>query len=356
MTSHEPEDLTRLLSDAVQDIEPRSGIEAIRSRTTTKESPMATSRNWIFGAFGAAAATAAVITAVVVVGNDDDNGASPEPQPGITSTPTVTGKPSEGPTETTAPPAELGTVPVYYVGDTAAGLGLYREFHQAEISGDNGTLESSVREAVLGNPLDRDYTSYWTQITESVDATWNGDVITIDLNGALGALHDGTTMTPQQREISVQQLIYAAQAGLGQGRVPVQFLITGNHTDQILGQPASEPLSNGPVLEVNSHVQLSNPNEGDVVSGDTLEFSGVGNSFEANLGVRLQRWEGTEIVYQGSVMTEGWMEAKLFPFSGSIDISDVPPGQYVLMVMEDDPSGGAEGDGPDTDTRVITIQ
>ena len=82
----------------------------------------------------------------------------------------------------------------------------------------------------------------------------------------------------------------------------------------------------------------------------------MANSFEANVIVRLQRWEGTEVVAQEPFTAEGWMGDKLFPFSGTIDISGVPAGDYVVIAMTDDPSGGEEGSGAFSDSRRITIE
>lgn len=317
---------------------------------------MANLRPWFLGAFGAATATTAVIIAAAVIGPND--GAT-EPQPLGQASNTATQGPTDEPTDsaTTSPPSlELGSIPVYYVGETAAGLGLYREFHQAEIRGEDGTLVGSVREAILGDPLDRDYSTLWFGVTD-VTVAWNGDVITIDLasDDATG-LHEGTGLSAEEQKISLQQVIFSAQGGLGEGRVPVQFLINGDHTDQVLGQPTSEPVSNGSVLATNSHVQLTTPNEGDVITGDTLEVSGVANSFEANVIIRLQRFGGTFIDFNEPVAAADWMGDMLFPFEGSFDISDVAPGRYILAAIEDDPSGGEEGDGPDSDDRVITIK
>ena len=124
----------------------------------------------------------------------------------------------------------------------------------------------------------------------------------------------------------------------------------------MLGVDTSAPVANAPVLDTLSHVSLTSPSEGQEVSGGTLAVEGVANSFEANVVVRVQRYEGTEIVAQEPFTAEGWMGDKLFPFSGSIDLSGVPAGKYIVMAMTDDPSGGAEGHGAFTDTRVITVQ
>ena len=62
------------------------------------------------------------------------------------------------------------------------------------------------------------------------------------------------------------------------------------------------------------------------------------------------------LTFEEGVTAEGYMEEKLFPFAQSFDISDLEPGLYVLTASTDDPSGGAEGFGPDTDSKVITIE
>lgn len=373
-TPHQPDDprvdLGRLLNDAVSDIEPASGLEAIRSRTSLpKETPMTRlTRPWFLGSFGAAVATAAVITAVVMLGGNDPaaerNGDPVAPSSDVSESPTqptedpTTDQPTEptgptGPTTTsgTPPPATGGSaVPVYYVGDTGAGPRLYREFHANP--GAEEPVSYAVSEA-LGDPLDRDYRSGWPAGTEATEFGLTPDLLTINLEGDL---HDRPSgMTEREAQIAVEQLIYTAQAAYGQGRVPVQLMLNGGRTDQVLGQPASEPLSNGPVLETNSHIQLSTPNEGDTVSG-RLQVSGVASSFEANVVVTLQRWEGTHVVFQKPVTAEGWMGDKLFPFQGSFSLAGAAPGQYVLTVSTDDPSGGAEGPGAFTDSRVITVE
>jgi hypothetical protein len=362
MSPHEqPDDLGRLLNDAVSDIEPRSGIQAIRSRTSAKESVMNTSRNWIFGAFGAAVATAAVITGVVVAGNNDnqadDPGVSTSPTAGVTDEPTEeptvdpTDPATDDPTETGAPSGRA--VPVYYVGDTPSGLRLYREFQAS--SGD--PLLSAANAAASGTPADPDYRSAWPEGTtfESVsfDGVGKDGLIQVTLSDE--SLRDRPAgLDERVAQLAIEQVIYSVQGVVG-ARAPVQFLLNGNPIDQVLGVPTSEPLANGPVLETLAHVSLTTPVEGETVSG-TLEVSGVANSFEANVIVRLQRYEGTFIALQEPITATGWMGEKLFPFSGSFDISDVAPGKYILMAMTDDPSGGAEGNGAFTDTKFITIE
>jgi hypothetical protein len=359
------EQLSRLLHDTVDGIEPRHGLDAIRSRTLSshsKESTMSVARTWLLGGLGGAVATATVIGGVWFASNNlgDDNPGQPVTPPTSSVTPTDTGSPSPSDTPTgtsTGAPTETFNVPAYFAGDTPAGLRLYREFDQVE---GTSKLDAAVRQTLSGIPADSDYRSLWLEGT-SATTTYNGDVITVDLWWPEGKAgwnpHDRQEgMDATDASLAIEQVIYTAQAALGKGRVPVQFLILGKHTDQVLGQPASEPLSNASVLDTLSHVNLTTPAEGDEITGDSLAVSGVANSFEANVIIRLQRYEGTYIALQKPLTAEGWMEDKLFPFSGSFDISGVAPGKYILMAMTDDPSGGAEGNGAFSDTKIITIK
>ncbi len=373
MSPHEkPDDLARLLRDAVDDIEPRPGIEAIRSRTSlTKESPMTNLRTWFLGGFGAAVATAAVIGGVVLVGNNDpsaDNDGGPVDTPTVSETVSedVTETPSEPPSEdpTSADPSPSGdatgsddptgsapqpgsAVPVYYVGDTPRGPRLYREFHA---NPDDEEVVSLAVSHALGQALDPDYRSGWPAGTEATQFGLTPDLLTINLEGDLHDLPAG--MTAEQAQLAIEQLIYTAQAAFQQGRVPVQFMLNGSRTDQILGQPASEPLANGAENDVLSLVSLTSPSEGATVSG-SFEASGRANSFEANVPWQILR--GDEVVKSGFAMAEGTMD-KLYPWKTTVDVSDLAPGRYTFRAQTDDPSGGAEGSGPFEDTRTIVVE
>jgi hypothetical protein len=78
---------------------------------------------------------------------------------------------------------------------------------------------------------------------------------------------------------------------------------------------------------------------------------GVGNSFEGTIVTRIQRWEGTYVVDQKPTIA-GTYEDRLFPFEVTFDLTDVAPGDYVVISQTDDPSGAGMFD---TDTRRITI-
>lgn len=360
-------DLARLIREAADQTQPRPALDAIRARTasTPKESAMSLARTWILGGLGGAVATAAVIGGVYVAttsGDGDAQEPGPVDTPSQTVTESVEPSPSEptdssspSPTSTDRAPGGTAAVPVYFAGETPRGLGLYREF--IRVAGDL-RLETAVAHALGDNAADPDYRTLWPakagEVEVSFDGTGSDGQITIDL--ANTGLHDRPSgMSEREAQLAIEQLIYTAQGAAGAGRVPVQFLLDGSHTDTVLGVPTSEPLANGPVLETLSHINITTPDEGMHTEGDTLEVSGVANSFEANVTVKLQRFEGTHVVFQDFITAEGWMGEKLFPFSKSFDIAGVPAGKYVLTAMTDDPSGGAEGNGPYIDTKVIEI-
>lgn len=372
--SQPDEQLAKLLHDTVDAIVPQHGLDAIRSRTShpSKESTMSVARTWLLGGLGGAVATATVIGGVWFASNTlgDDEPGPPVTSPSGTVSPSNSGSPSpsDSPSGSPSDPLINGprhAVPVYYAGETPAGLRLYREFHslpgaapETAGEGDVVAADSAAKAAVSRTPFDPDYRTLWPEGTEA-DVSDAGDHLVVNLvaPGGGATLHDRpSSMTAEEAGLALEQVIYSVQAGFGKGRLPVQFLLDEKHSDQILGQPTSEPLAAGPVLETLSHVNLTAPEEGEEITGDSLEVSGVANSFEANVVIRLQRFEGTAIALQEPLTAEGWMGEKLFPFSGSFDISDVAPGKYTLHAMTDDPSGGAEGPGAFSDTKVITIK
>lgn len=270
---------------------------------------------------------------------------SPTAPSGPSSSPTSSSSSSSG-----VPPISAARA-VYYVGSSPVGPRLYREFHRLTCSGSGCLDRAAVAAALAPTAVDPDYRTAWPTGARARAVTLAGGTITVDLHGAL---HDRPAGLDARRAgLAIQQVLYTAQAAFGKGRLPVQLLLDGKHTDTVLGVPAAEPLASGGVLATLSHVNLSRPAEGAVVTGPRLAVSGVANSFEATVVIRLQRYEGTAIVFQRPVMAQGWQGDRLYPFRTSIEVSKVSPGRYVLMAMTDDPSGRGRFF---SDTKVIRIQ
>lgn len=329
-----------LIEDAVADIEPADRLSAIRART--RPSPR---RYWIPA--GAALVAASVVTALALTGRPAQEAVDPGPadSPSPTQS-TGTEPPAPGPTVTPLPP-ETRAVAVYYIGATPDGPRLYREF--ASVPADDA-LTSALALAFGGPPQDADYRTGWP----AVDGTFLGaevvdDVIRVEIGDPELLLEHDPPLA--QNAMAIEQVIYTAQAAV-QERLPVQFVHAGNPVSEVLGIPTAEPLVEGPALETLAHVSITEPSEGLLVDNDEpFTVTGVGNSFEGNIVTRIQRVGGTEIVDELPTIA-GTYEDRLFPFEVTFDLTDVAPGDYVVISRTDDPSGQGRFH---TDSRLITV-
>jgi hypothetical protein len=281
----------------------------------------------------------------VPASGDSREPASTSPKPRKDASPSSTESPSETPSETSSASAGA-TVPVYYVGDGPGGKPrLFREFHR--VSGDP-LVEAARLVAGGGEPDDPDYRTLWPQVEVSGVTATDG-VLLVDIPG------DGFTerpdgMSKRMARLAMQQMVYTLQ-GVQQERVPVRVERGGS---DLFGLPSDVPYSAVSALRTLNLVSITSPAEGDTVTGDTLTVTGVANSFEASGPCRLiaSDEEVALVPYQA----EGWMEDRLFPFEVEIPLADAGTGDVLVQCETDDPSGGAEGDGPSVDTKLITVQ
>lgn len=273
--------------------------------------------------------------------------ADPADDPPASETEEPTPEPSDDPEPSETQSADGGTTTAaYFIADTdRAGPRLYREFQRA----DGEPLEAAV-EVLTAGPLDSDYRTAW-QGGQLASATYDGDVISVVVDASVRTRPGG--MSKPEAAAAVEQVVYTMQAAV-QERAPVQFRTSDNPIDMVFGVPTSEPIVNGPMLDVLSHVNLTSPEQGAVVDGGTLSVTGVGNSFEANVGWEIR--QGDAAVQDGFATMAGWMEPKLFPFEVEVDVSGLAPGDYTFWVTTDDPTGGTEGIGAMTDDKDFTIE
>ena len=125
----------------------------------------------------------------------------------------------------------------------------------------------------------------------------------------------------------------------------------------MLGVDTSAPVANAPVLDDALPRVLDLAVRGrQVVSGGKLAVEGVAQLLRGQRRRPRPALRGHRDRGQEPFTAEAWMGDKLYPFSGSIDLSGVPAGKYIVMAMTDDPSGGAEGNGAFSDTRITTVQ
>jgi len=336
--------LGELLRDAVSEVDPDDRLGELRARTSQPRR-----RGPLVALAGAALAGAAVVTAVAVVG--PDTLAPDRPEPAAPPAASPTDPPSEAGTATPEPtgaPMATRTVAGYYLGDTPGGVRLFREF-RAVASADAGA-DASLG-LLTSAPADPDYRTLWPD-DSFAGARVGDDQITVELADA-SLTERPDSMSEDEAQASVQQVVYTLQA-YAQQRLPVGFTTADGPADQVLGTTTDGPLTAATPLQALSLVSLTNPEEGQPVSG-RFRVDGVANSFEANVPWTLTDASGREV--DSSFFTaEGWMDDRLFPFAGSIDASGLAPGRYELAVQTEDPSGGAEGNGPYGDTRTVVVE
>lgn len=315
MSDQDSQQVRELLGEAVADVQPRRGIDAIAARTTNSRR-----RTWVWGSAGAVVATAATIAAVAIV-TDLPGGAGPRPVPDAVDR-----------------PPEF--VSVYFVGDTGAGPRLFAE--RREFGGRDDALVWSLANVVEGNALDPDYTSHWPSTTRVSEARKSGEALTVDLSGPV---ERPSTMSGDAAEIAVQQVVRTAQS-VTATRLPVRFLVDGSRTATVLGVPTDEAVQRAADDDTLSPVSITTPSDGSVQTSP-FTVTGRASAFEANV-----QWE----LKQGdTVVKHGFTTARecctLSPYHFEVK---APPGTYTLVVHDEDASGG-EGTPPSMDTKVVPV-
>lgn len=257
-------------------------------------------------------------------------------------------------------------VPLYYAGDAAGQVKLFREFQQVE----GKALTQAAKLVDGGTPLDPDYRTLWPGETVT-HAKATDELITVTLNGdAFTERPDG--MTERDAWLAIQQMVHTLQ-GVEQSTAPVQFVRPvpegeeGEGTDgtepplgeteagptMLFGIDVTEPVKRGRWDNLLALVNVTVPAQDGTVTGDTLNAEGLASSFEAT--VPWQVLKDDEVVLEGFATAEGWVD-QLYPWNTTVDLSDLDPGTYTFVAMTDDPSGGAEGPGPTSDSKEFTLQ
>ena len=295
-------------------------------------------------------ATAAVALAVLAgCGEDEPTASDPAPaesSSGATSSPspTASAEASASPTESQTSTGKQTTVPAYFVGDTPQGARLYREFRQVPA---DDALMAAARLVTTGDALDPDYrTLFPAGELASVEYADGRFVVTL----ADDSWRDAPSgMSKQDAELAVQQLVHTLQ-GVQQERAPLVVELDGSPTT-LLGVDTADGVTNADQLSTLALVNVTSPAEG-ARAGGTITASGVASSFEATVPWEVRR--GDEVVLDGFATAEGWMD-RLYPWEVEVDLSGLEPGEYTFVARTDDPSGGAEGNGPTEDTKTISV-
>jgi hypothetical protein len=240
-----------------------------------------------------------------------------------------------------APATAQRALPLYYVVASPAGPRLAREFRRLPVDTNPGTAAVTALLATPTGTVPGHRNPWPVDAALAAPVTHEGGVVTVDLNAAAA----GTS--PDDPILAVQQLVYTVTGALGTTD-PVQFLVDGAQVPRLWsdGVNTSVPVPRADPLGVRLLVGIDDPAEGATVRSP-VRVSGEAAVFEATL-----LWE---VRRDGAVVRSGFTSTaegqRFAPYAFSLDL---PPGEYEIRVLEDDPSGGA-GRPVMTDSRRVTV-
>jgi hypothetical protein len=325
------DELRSLMHDAVSDVDPGSGLDAITARTARRRTRDSTTR-WLPLTVAAATAVALVIGGTVWIARQ------------TSQTSQATGPSGPGHSAVDAGPAERDlNVPVLYVGATAAGPRLFTEYHEVRQTTDT-PLQAAVTEALTGRPEDPDYGNDLRALGVTARATEDDDAILLDLSDQLVRPADMSATTAQ---IVLQSLVWTADQAASSTK-PVRFIVDGQPATQELGLDTSAPVAQAGADSVMATVSIDYPVQ-DAVLPSVFEVRGRAATFEANVVWELK--QGDQVVRHG--FATATQCCTLSPYS--FTVSAPAAGHYTLVVHDTDESDG-EGVGTSQDTKDVIVQ
>jgi len=283
-------------------------------------------RRWLIPV--AAAASVALIGAIAWgVANTGNQQATPA----ATSTSSTTGTPTSNATTATTQVA----LPAYFVGansGTGDTFGLYREFVRTAVpAGATPAQKAKAAVAVAMNAQPftnfEPYVQPWSG-TKVEAVTLKPDLITITLSGP-GA----SGFTPEQTKLAVQELVWTAQAAIGQGTIPVKFVVADG-SPKLFGTYATNKTYNRPTKEQQyedlAPIWILSPERGKVfAAGAPIVANGESCAFEATTQWELKK--GGAVVKSGSTMASSGC-----PIRGTwqVNLGVLAPGNYTFRMFE----------------------
>jgi hypothetical protein len=341
--------LRRLLSDAVRDIEPADHLDELRASVhpSPKVVPMARSRSWY--AAGGIIATAAVIGVIAyltsVVGDKaPDLGPAGD---GGTALPTAIATDTAAPRHGSTSATQMRNLPVYYLGHSPRGAVLFRQ--NTPVSSGSPRLASAISR-LMATPYDPDYRLGWSP-GWLVSASLVAGEIRVELGNA--PQQRPTRMSARTADEVVQSAVYTLQAA-AQSEAKVQFLREGSPVASVLGVPTLQALDAGRPADVLARIDITRPAvDGRHASGGRLVVTGTVDTALDPVVVHLVRGQG---LHGRPARTTSRLAGPAPDDSGRyrwrlvVDISGLPRGQYTVVAR------AGHGAGADTDTRVVVLR
>jgi Immunoglobulin-like domain of bacterial spore germination len=343
------DDLERRLREALhreaEQIKPHERRTEILAMAHNEKQDVEPPRRWLIPV---AAAASVVLIGAVVWGVSNSGGgqqgtpavtqattsatapstaAVPVPVPSLASTATSNGSAAGATTQV--------TLPAYFVGATSATgdqYGLYREFVRTSVPvGATPAQKAKAAVAVAMNA--QPFTNYepyvqpWSA-TSVKNVTVTPSLITITLSGP-GA----SGFTAAQTKLAVQELVWTAQAAIGQGTVPVKFVVASG-SPTLFGTYPTAQTYNRPApdlqYQVLAPIWITSPVRNQVFPGGaTVVAAGQSCAFEGTTQWELKKG-GTTVRSGVATASSGC------PTRGTwqVKLGVLPAGSYTFRMYE----------------------
>ncbi|GAA4752034.1 hypothetical protein GCM10023350_41620 [Nocardioides endophyticus] len=302
-------DLRDLLHDAVADVEPADRLRELRARTA--DPARAAARPWFWAAGATVLATAAAVAVVAILSNGSDAPRHHHHDMALD------------------PPASTQLVAAYFIGDSADGPRLFREFDEVPV----GDPLQAALDRIERPASDPDYSTTWTAGSFG-GVTQRDDGIHVEVD-------DPAAVLPN--DLALQQVVYTLQAAASE-QLPVWFWREK--------QRGNAPVTAAPQVDVLNPVSISDPAEGNAYSGSMIargraEPSGVLWHLSDSAG---------RIVRQG-VAASSTSGTGLRPWKVTVDLDGLEPGDFTFAVLTTDTiTPGQTTFLSSTDTRTISVR
>lgn len=307
---------------------------------------------------GAALATAAVVAVAVLVAHHGGGRQPLATTPSTTPTPSAIPSPS-APTSPTPAPTVGPTyqLTLYYVGKRAdPSQLLFPEVVNRPVPPEKAMIADAIRALLTTPPNDPDYTSYWPAGTELSGVALHNSTVVVDLTmpqAPTSAPPSAVPSTPAPPAglgaISVQQLLYTIHGAAPQVTA-MELRINGHDITSLWASPITEPIALAQPWEVFSHVWITSPTQGQVITTTgtgpaTVTISGKAIVFEGVVNFDVQQ--------DGQTVASGHAQTVGAPAQGDWSASvTLPPGTYTIRAYE---LSAKDGSITYLDDKTITV-
>ncbi len=265
----------------------------------------------------------------------DTQAAAPVPNPSPAATSNEGSSPAAAANGKVAGATTPVTLPAYFVGAISpAGdkFGLYREFTRTSVPvGASSAQRAKAALAVAMNaqPLTshEPYLQAWSGTSVNAVAVTPGRItITLSGPGANG-------LTAAKGKLAVQQLVWTAQAAVGQGNIPVKFAVASGASKLFETYPTAQTYNRPPTglqYEVLAPIWITSPVRGQVFSaGVAVVTAGQSCAFEGTTQWQLKR--GGATVRSGSTTASSGCPTR---GTWQVKLGVLPAGGYTFRMYE----------------------